>query len=281
MNVLHAVTRKRSAGEGQPSIRNTQERHCASISDRIPILKPVRGTCSLRVLTSLAASFVGLTLAQMAHASPSTIQVCTQVASNGDNNPTEGGSCIYSVSNQTVTYQNPATVRDESQSASPPSCAAAVAPPGGSTSLNVLQNPTPPANWLRDAPGYPQWTITDGTHQVNGSGSVSLSGGSYSQFVGPAKVTFINASGRLVNKVCNVLQDNGVAPAGQSGSFTLAVNGTSTALTGTEGAPATCTSGFQANIPIGATSLTAQDLAPFNMASGFPQVQATDANSDT
>jgi uncharacterized repeat protein (TIGR01451 family) len=224
---------------------------------------------------------MGLTVAEMAHASPSTIQVCTQVASNGDINTTEGGSWSYSVANQTVTYQNPATVRDESQSASPPSCAAAAAPPGGSISLNVLQNPTPPANWLRDAPGYPQWTITDGTHQVNGSGSVNLSAGSYSQFVGPTKVTFVNASGRLVNKVCNVLQDNGVAPAGQSGSFTLTVNGTSTALTGTEGAPAACTSGFQANIPIGATSLTAQDLAPFNMASGFPQVQATDANSHT
>ena len=98
---------------------------------------------------------------------------------------------------------------------SAPTCAAVATPPAGSTTLSVLQSATRPANWLRDAPGYPQWTISDGVHVANGSGPASLDASTYAQFSGATKITFVNGSGRLVNKICNQLLDNGAAPSGQ------------------------------------------------------------------
>ena len=238
-----------------------------------------RMSSTLRELTRCGLTVAGLTVGGLAIASPTSIQVCTQVVDNGDANKTEGGNWSYTVANQTVTYATPATTRDESQAASPVSCDSAATPPAGSTALSVLQNATPPANWLRNAPGYPQWTVTDGAHTVSGSGALDITGGAYSQFTGATVVTFTNASGRLVNKVCSALQDNAAPPSGQSGSFTLSAGGVSTSLTNTEGAGAACDTDFQANIPLGATSLATGDATPFPMESGYPTVTVSDAGS--
>ena len=230
-------------------------------------------------LLSCIGLLAGVGFHASAMAAPSSVQVCTQVLNNGDTNTTEGGTWSYSVSNASVTYQNPSTSRNESQSASAPACAAAAAPPAGSTSLGVLQSPTSPGNWLRNAPGYPQWVVSDGTHTVTGSGVLNISGGAYSQFAGATTVTFTNASGRLVSKVCNLLQDNATAPSGQAGTFTLSADGVSTSLNSTEGGPSSCDAGFQANVPIGATALALTDATSFVMENGYPQATVVDAGN--
>ena len=228
-------------------------------------------------LWSCMGLIAGMCFHASAMASPSSVQVCTQVLDNGDANTTEGGTWSYSVSNTSVTYQNPTTSRNESQAATAPTCASAIAPPAGSTALGVLQSPSSPGNWLREAPGYPQWVVSDGTHSVTGSGVLNISGGTYSQFTGPTSVTFTNASGRLVTEVCSLLQDNGVAPSGQSGSFTFTAEGASATLPNTEGGANACNSTFEANIPIGATSIALTATTPFTMEAGYPQVKLTDS----
>ncbi|MEM7052946.1 MAG: hypothetical protein AAF446_00215 [Pseudomonadota bacterium] len=232
---------------------------------------------------SLMLLFVlGLLLPGMALAQPTQVQVCKQVLDNGDANTTEGGDFRFTVANQDTTIANEFTInRNESQ---PATCAAPSLVPPGSTLLTVIESATFPANWLRNAPGYPLWEITDGNTTFNGTGQVAeISGADLAALSGTATVTFTNASGRQVTQVCKEAVDNG---DGTQTPFTNLRIGINTApqivvdFFDVDEGTTPCET-VTINLPLGADLETAEAFSnrvDFGVTPGFPEIVIEEVN---
>ncbi len=235
----------------------------------------------LAILLALLVVAAAAAAGPAAPANPTTITVCKQVEDNGDARHDEGGTFTFNVSDQDNTLATPSLSRLENQSGNPPECSSAIAVPGSATQLTIIETGfPPPADWVRNAPGYPKWEVRDGGGNLvlTGSGqTATIAGADFTNLTGDAKITFINRVGRRA-QICKRVEDNGKDASNQGRSWQMKYDfGGASAdvyIPAYENDPGpTCAPPY--DIPVDATRFYVYEYPQIQSAANYPQNEWT------